>query len=240
MLQTPHANTGFTTMINKAFLYIDSYPRNASDIPFDLAVDWGDGSPLEEYFRLVVDRVPELYHIYTDLEPKTITVTIRNSCGELSKVIEYVPFAPPECGCPNIYFTDDGNDDWELTISGCITEVHQAGDDLIVAKLITDVSTAEPIVAFPSILEELIGAFNLVSPIIITEQAVDHLYAHLGEDYKLPNDPGNGGNGSGSGSGDGGSGSGDGSGSGGGDTGSGDGSGYGEPGGGEGGSGYGY
>ena len=59
VFQTQATSAGIgETMINKCFLYIDGYPRNASDIPFDMAIDWGDGSPVEQYFRLQVDKVP--------------------------------------------------------------------------------------------------------------------------------------------------------------------------------------
>ena len=122
-------------MLNKVFLHIDDYPRNASDVPFDISIDWGDGSDVEEYFRLVVDRVPQFYHIYNDVQARTITVTITNRCGTATQTIEYVPFVPPDCDCLNFYnlninnlVTDFDQVAWDLDITGCFTDVTLLGE----------------------------------------------------------------------------------------------------------------
>ncbi|MCL2005443.1 MAG: hypothetical protein FWG73_04685 [Planctomycetaceae bacterium] len=51
-------------MESKCYLYIDDYPKNASDVPFDIEIDWGDSSAIEKYASLVVDQVPQLSHLY--------------------------------------------------------------------------------------------------------------------------------------------------------------------------------
>ena len=90
-------------MINKCFLYIDDYPRHANDIPFSITIDWSDGSALEQYDDLHVTRIPSFYHIYDDLEPHEIAVTITNNCGSFTKNILYTPYVPEECACSNFY-----------------------------------------------------------------------------------------------------------------------------------------
>ena len=193
VFQAPITGAGIgETMINKCFLYIDGYPRNASDVPFDIAIDWGDGSPLEQYFRLRVDKVPQFYHIYNDMEPKEILVTITNSCGTATRTVLYVPFVPPECECQNFYNLDINNVlvsfsgvDWDLEISGCFIEV-EADADYVTARMVTDVSTNLPLVAFPVICIEIPeGTFDLVTSGIPTEEAVLNVYTHLGPGYPV-------------------------------------------------------
>jgi hypothetical protein len=193
MFQAPITGAGIgETMINKAFLYIDGYPKNASDVPFDIAIDWGDGSPVEEYFRLHVDKVPQFYHIYHDTEPKEITVTITNSCGTATRTILYVPFVPPECECKNFYNLDINNVlvsfsgvDWDLEITGCFVDV-EIEEDYVTTRMITDVSTNLELVAFPAICVQMPdGTFDMITSAIPTEEAVLNVYTHLGPGYPI-------------------------------------------------------
>jgi len=198
-------------MLNKCFLYIDGYPRNASDVPFDISIDWGDGSEPEQYFRLFVGIVPQFYHIYEDAVPRTIEVTITNRCGSAVQTIEYIPFVPPECDCRNFYNLHLGNlvvdfseIEWNLDITGCFTDVTRIDAEHIAARLVTDVSTNLPLITFPvkhTLLPD--NTFENVSPLVslhdgdeeetdedkelvfsgVYEWNYPYLYGNYGSDY---------------------------------------------------------
>ena len=197
-------------MLNKCFLYIDGYPRNASDVPFDISIDWGDGSEPEQYFRLFVEKVPQFYHIYEDTEPRTITVTITNRCGSAVQTIEYVPFIPPECECQNFYNLNLGNIavdftgiEWNLDITGCFTDVTRVDAEHVAARMVTDVSTNLPLITFPvkhTLLPD--NTFENISPLVslldddetddgekelvfagLYEWNYPYLYGNYGSDY---------------------------------------------------------
>jgi hypothetical protein len=197
-------------MLNKCFLYIDGYPRNASDVPFDLSIDWGDGSEPEQYFRLFVEKVPQFYHLYEDTEPRTIEVTITNRCGSAVQTIEYIPFIPPECDCKNFYNLNQNNImvdfsgiEWNLEITGCFTDVTLIDAEHIAARMVTDVSTNVPLMAFPvtpTLLPD--NTFENMTPLVslqedgeetdddkellfagIYEWDYPYLYGNYGSDY---------------------------------------------------------
>jgi|GEM_PF-3002323 len=137
---------------NKCFLYIDGYPRNASDIPFDVAVDWGDDSDVEEYFRLHVEKIPPLTHLYHDTQPRNIQVTLlKHSCSaennRLTKSITYSPLTPAQFQrtCENSVNSLPG-----VQVASYFSDVAWHAGGSVSATLITDVSTSPevPLVKF--------------------------------------------------------------------------------------------
>jgi hypothetical protein len=137
---------------NKCFLYIDGYPRHASDIPFDIAIDWGDGSDVEEYFRLHVEKIPPFTHLYQDTQPRNIQVTLlKHSCSaesnRLTKSITYIPFNPESLQrkCENSVNSLPG-----VQVASYFSEVVRLADGSVSATLVTDVSTSPdmPLIKF--------------------------------------------------------------------------------------------
>ena len=170
-------------MLNKCFLYIDGYPRNVRDVPFDISIDWGDGSKPEQYFRLFVEKVPPFYHIYNDTESRTIEVTVTNRCGSAVQTISYVPFVPPECECRNFYhlnlnniLVDFSGIEWNLEITGCFTGVMRIDTEHVTARMVTDVSTNLPLTTFPKVAAPLPErTFALMTRTIPTEAVYDRI-----------------------------------------------------------------
>ena len=169
-------------MINKCYLYIDEYPRHASDIPFNITINWGDGSLAEQCSNVYVTKIPGFYHIYKDLRSYEITVTITNNCGTSTKKIQHVPFVPPPCGCYNNKNTPINNvminfeaehriqdSDVNLTFSNCFSNVVLGNND-VVLTIVTDVASDIPLVTFRKKFEE-IALFNLVSEGHLLEEA---------------------------------------------------------------------
>jgi len=174
-------------MLNKAFLYINDYPRNSRDVPFDLAIDWGDGSPVVQYNRLVVDRLPPFHHLYADSGTYDIQVTITNHCGSATRIVTHTPFFPPDCECANAYALEPGSIftafdqeptvPLDLRITGCTSNIRRVENNLIAVTLVTDVSSNIPLaVLLPKETPLLDGVFSLQSD---TVEVVESLRAHL-------------------------------------------------------------
>jgi len=189
-------------MQNKCFLYIDNYPRNAGDVPFIISIDWGDGSAVESY-RLHVEKVPTLYHIYETTGSYEITVTITNKCGTSTRVILYEPYVPSDedCLCANteienrsnfIAELDDATLNWDISVKSCFTDVkYDPEDELIKATLRTDVSVNLPLLIFPAECLPLYdGTLDLTTRPIPASSAVNHVWAHLGPMFGGITDPG--------------------------------------------------
>jgi hypothetical protein len=179
---------------NKCFLYIDGYPRNARDVPFDMAIDWGDGSDIEEYFRLHVEKIPPLTHVYHDTQPREISVTLlKHSCeaenNRLTKWITYTPFDPArfERKCENSVSSLPG-----VQVVSYFANIVRHVDGSVTATLVTDVSTSPdvPLVKFLKKVEKLPeGVFGLVPPEITRESVVTSLETHTGNNWIPGSDP---------------------------------------------------
>jgi len=161
-------------MINKCFLHIDDYPRQASDVPFDIAIDWGDGSDIETYTQLIVDKVPPFDHIYNDELSHNIEVTITNSCGAVTKAIKHAPYVLPACECVNEVVEQVIP---EIEVSSCFTDIEY--DQYITSsKLVVDVVSEVPLVADTAKYEELpVDVFKLVEYGV--EDIVENPYKHV-------------------------------------------------------------
>jgi hypothetical protein len=181
-------------MDSKCFLYIDEYPRNAGDIPFDIEIDWGDGSGIEKYARLVVDKVPAFYHIYHNVgslsEPFMIKVKITNQCSSAEQTVEYDPALPPLCDEEYRNSYDSLNPlnvvsrfsgiDWDIHVTSCFTRIARV-DGCMETEFVTDVSINLPLIATPPVCTPLPeGAFDIVHEPVPPGEIVDDLDAHLG------------------------------------------------------------
>lgn len=212
MLQTPPSNEGpsageLRLMQNKCFLYIDGYPRNAEDIPFNLSIDWGDGTPLETYTRLHVEKIPALYHIYEITGSYTITVTIENSCGKATQLIPYEPYVPPSTdeGCMVFYNfqnpsapehtiqvtqantnfdarLDPPSQRWAMEATSYFSSInYNPVTQLVECEFVTDIKINLPLEIFPSRCEQLQRhVFDQVSAPFGDGWAVSNVGAHLG------------------------------------------------------------
>ena len=171
-------------MQHKAFLYIDGYPVKTNDTPYDIEINWGDGSKSIKYKKLIDDQVPPFYHIYNELRTFTITVTITNKCGSTTKSIEYTPFALPQRGCVNLF---EGQQRYqpnliskttipEVTVEGYITDRRYEYNKIVI-QIMTHVMSSLPLVIFPEEHEDYIPPVTLqfaVNPIRNREVGVFH------------------------------------------------------------------
>ena len=161
------------SIINRCFLYIDDYPRQSSDVPFDISIDWGDGT-VERYDRLMVDRVPPFEHTYNDDLSHNIEVTITNSCGEVVKLIRHVQYSPPVCECENEIIEQSVQ---EVEVSSCFTDISY-DQGITRAKLVVDAVSEIPIVIEGNKYDELPDdVFHLVE--YAGEDIVENLQVHV-------------------------------------------------------------
>ena len=175
---------------NKCFLYIDGYPQNASDIPFDIAIDWGDGSDIEEYFRLHVEKIPPFTHVYQGTQPHEIQVTLlKHSCpaekNRLTKSITYTPFDPAGLPrkCENVVNALPG-----VQVSSYVTQIVRNTDGSVAATLVTDVSTSPevPLLKFlkktESIETEYDAPIHVSLELVSAQNVLENVCYFIGEE----------------------------------------------------------
>jgi len=174
---------------------MDGYPRNAGDVPFDIAIDWGDDSGIEEYLRLHVEKIPPFYHVYQDTQPREIAVTLRkHSCAaqnnSVTKTITYVPFDPGTftCRCENSVTASLPG----VEVRSYFADIARLSSGSISAMLVTDVSTQpdKSLLKFLKKAEKLPeGTFQLVPPEITQESVVRSLDTHTGNHWIPGSEP---------------------------------------------------
>ncbi len=160
-------------MASKCFLYLDGYPVNASDVPYDVRIDWADGSAVESYERLTAPLIPPFYHVYDGVGPYAISVTLSNWCGTATKTVTFAPYSPEPCVCADTFtytqsdlVTDfpDGSPTPQLNMSGCVQSVTSNGDGNFTLRTSTDMSLNMPLVVYPMTSEAYPdGSFRVVA-----------------------------------------------------------------------------
>lgn len=177
--------------IYTCYLYIDDYPVNASDVPFDVSVDWGDDSPLETYNQLIVDQMPQLYHQYiTDDADSSydIEVTLTNACGSSTRQTSFTPYQAISEGCDNSLDSSGANlvgsfNDQPLpSVSAAGRTISKSIDSSsnVTLRLVTDISSSLPMVVYPLVPKELqYGIFALSDNCKPSNSAAADLRGHL-------------------------------------------------------------